>query len=122
MSTDLFALLREADAQVKASTLFDKFIDGTPLENDIAVWMGEFAKKHLDVELAALRADRERLREFNVALTVRLETSNRLLKKMLDVAEIADETGYVEDCGFVDLDKLHAEVRAAIDAARESKP
>lgn len=37
-----------------------------------------------------------------------------LLQQMLDVAENADETGYVADVGFVDLDKLHAEVRAAL--------
>lgn len=37
-----------------------------------------------------------------------------LLQQMLDVAENADETGYVTDVGFVDLDKLHAEVREAL--------
>ncbi len=37
-----------------------------------------------------------------------------LLQNMLDVAENADETGYVTDVGFVDLDKLHEEVRAAL--------
>lgn len=37
-----------------------------------------------------------------------------LLQQMLDVAENADETGYVADVGFVDLDKLHAEVRTAL--------
>lgn len=37
-----------------------------------------------------------------------------LLQQMLDVAENADETGYVTDVGFVDLDKLHEEVRAAL--------
>lgn len=33
---------------------------------------------------------------------------------MLNVAENADETGYVADVGFVDLDKLHEKVRAMI--------
>ncbi len=37
-----------------------------------------------------------------------------LLQQMLDVAENCDETGYATDCGFVDLDKLHAKVRAAL--------
>lgn len=37
-----------------------------------------------------------------------------LLQQMLDVAENADETGYVADAGFVNLDKLHAEVRRAL--------
>lgn len=36
------------------------------------------------------------------------------LQQMLDVAENADETGYVTDVGFVDLDKLHDEVRAIL--------
>ncbi len=40
-----------------------------------------------------------------------------LLQQMLDVAENADETGYVPDVGFVDLDKLHAEVRGALENA-----
>jgi len=40
------------------------------------------------------------------------ERIRSLLQQMLDVAENADETGYVTDVGFVDLDKLHAEVRA----------
>lgn len=37
-----------------------------------------------------------------------------LLQQMLDVAENCDETGYADGAGFVDLDKLHAEVRAAL--------
>lgn len=37
-----------------------------------------------------------------------------LLQQMLNVAENADETGYVADVGFVNLDKLHAKVRRAI--------
>ncbi len=37
-----------------------------------------------------------------------------LLQQMLDVAENCDETGYAEGVGFVDLDKLHNEVRAAL--------
>ena len=61
----------------------------------------------LRADLIAARADVERMRS--------------LLEQMLNVAENADETGYVTDCGFVDLDKLHANVRAAIDAAKEDK-
>lgn len=44
----------------------------------------------------------------------RLRPMESLLEQMLDVAENADETGYVADVGFVDLDKLHAEVRATL--------
>lgn len=49
-----------------------------------------------------------------------LENKNRqlrtLLQQMLDVAENGDEAGYIEDVGFVNLDKLHAAVRIAISA------
>lgn len=37
--------LIEAKKIVKKKEVFKKFIDGTPLENDIAVWMAEFAVK-----------------------------------------------------------------------------
>lgn len=58
------------------------------------------------IELAEdLRASRE---------MQKLLGARALLQQMLDVAENADETGYVADVGFVDLDKLHAEVRAAL--------
>lgn len=36
-------LLQRAHVIVKGSPLYRKFIDGTPLENDIAVWMADFA-------------------------------------------------------------------------------
>lgn len=35
-----------------------------------------------------------------------------LLSQMLNVALCADETGYVVDVGFVDIDALHDKVRA----------
>ena len=37
--------LANAEKVVKAYPLYRKFIDGTPLQNDIAVWMAEFAVK-----------------------------------------------------------------------------
>lgn len=37
--------LKNAEEIVKAYPLYRKFIDGTPLQNDIAVWMAEFAVK-----------------------------------------------------------------------------
>jgi len=36
------------------------------------------------------------------------------LESLLAVSECADETGYVTDAGFVDIDELHAEVREAL--------
>jgi hypothetical protein len=40
-------LLKEAQKQVKESVIYRKFIDGTPLENDIPVWMAMFAVESL---------------------------------------------------------------------------
>lgn len=55
-----------------------------------------------------------------VALRAKVRKLADHLEQMLNVAENADETGYVADCGFIDLDKLHAKVRTAIDAARQT--
>jgi len=47
--------MREAQTIVESKFLWKRFIDGTPLSNDIGVWMAEFARDHLDqlqVELA----------------------------------------------------------------------
>lgn len=49
-----------------------------------------------------------------VALRAEVESLTSLLKQMLDVAENCDETGYVDGVGFVNLDKLHDEVRTAL--------
>lgn len=55
--------------------------------------------------------------EYEERLT-KAEGSNRklseLLQQMLFVSENADETGYVTDVGFVDIDKLHNECREAL--------
>ena len=40
------SLIQEAQAIVEGKYLFKRFIDGTPLSNDIAVWMTEFALKY----------------------------------------------------------------------------
>lgn len=40
---DFVSLLSAAQSHVRASCLYERFIDGTPLSNDIAVWMAEFA-------------------------------------------------------------------------------
>lgn len=54
-----------------------------------------------------------------------LQTDNtalrELLQEMLNVAENCDETGYADGYGFVDIDKLHEKVRAAVDAARKEE-
>lgn len=42
------------------------------------------------------------------------------LERLLFAAENADETGYVTDAGFVDLDAIYEQARAALAAAREA--
>ena len=39
-------LLKEADQIVRNKVLWKRFIDGTPLANDIACWMADFAQQH----------------------------------------------------------------------------
>ena len=39
-------LLKKADEIVRGKIVWKRFIDGTPLANDIAVWMADFAQKH----------------------------------------------------------------------------
>lgn len=39
-------LLKDADKIVRGKVLWKRFIDGTPLANDIAVWMADFAQQH----------------------------------------------------------------------------
>jgi hypothetical protein len=50
--TDYVALLKAARAHVEASVLYKRFISGTPLENDIAVWMADFASEQ-DIAITA---------------------------------------------------------------------
>ncbi len=42
------SLMKEAQAIVEQKFVFPKFIDGTPLANDIAVWMAEFAAQKIE--------------------------------------------------------------------------
>jgi hypothetical protein len=39
-------LLKQAEEVVRSKSLWKKYIDGTPLANDIAVWMVNFAQEH----------------------------------------------------------------------------
>jgi hypothetical protein len=40
-------LLKQAEEVVRSKPLWKKYIDGTPLANDIAVWMASFAQEHI---------------------------------------------------------------------------
>jgi hypothetical protein len=52
---------------------------------------------------------------------LQLNAALELLTSMLNVAENCDETGYADGVGFVDIDKLHSDVRAALAAKEGSK-
>ena len=43
---DFTSLLSEAEEIVRGKPVWKRFIDGTPLANDIAVWMADFAQQH----------------------------------------------------------------------------
>jgi DNA-binding MarR family transcriptional regulator len=43
---DYVKLLQEAEQIVRSKPTWKRFIDGTPLANDIAVWMADFVKDH----------------------------------------------------------------------------
>jgi len=57
----MIELLKAAQERVNGSVLFKRFIEHTPLENDVAVWMAEFTQERiaeLEAELTGLRARR----------------------------------------------------------------
>jgi len=54
--SDYVALLAEAKRRVRASVLWKRFIEHTPLENDIAVWMADFAAEAIDASAGKLAA------------------------------------------------------------------
>ncbi len=45
-------LLKQAEEVVRSKSLWKKYIDGTPLANDIAVWMASFAQEHTTPQAA----------------------------------------------------------------------
>jgi hypothetical protein len=50
-------LLKEADQIVRSKSVYKKFIDGTPLANDIAVWMTSFAQKQIDINATITKTE-----------------------------------------------------------------
>jgi len=53
-------ILAFAKADVEGRVLFKKFIAGTPLENDIPVWMAEYAVKYQQAAIKASGAEHVR--------------------------------------------------------------
>lgn len=51
LTQNYVALLKEASEVIKSKPVYKRYIDGTPLANDLAVWMANFAMSR-----AAIRA------------------------------------------------------------------
>ncbi len=65
---DYVALLAEAKRRVRASVLWKRFIEHTPLENDIAVWMADFASEREQAGRAEALREAEAVPELFSAL------------------------------------------------------
>ena len=52
---DWIKLNKEADVIVRSKPTWKRFIDGTPLSNDIAVWMADFAEIYAAVPKEQLK-------------------------------------------------------------------
>jgi hypothetical protein len=77
-----------------------------PMQGVAAVAAGSASERRALIAELLLQAAPELARE--------IDTLRDLLQRMLDVAENCDETGYADGVGFVDIDKLHDEVRAIL--------
>jgi len=56
-------LLKKAEEVVRSKPLWKKYIDGTPLANDIAVWMAKFAQENTAAQPAPVQPDYKQLYE-----------------------------------------------------------
>lgn len=98
-------LVKEAQQIVKSKFLWKKFIDGTPLANDIAFWMADFAQQYT--------APPQRTW---VDLTPALKAKERLIRIMgtFDLA-----TGHADTFDEL-LDSLKSELRDVLGHYREA--
>ena len=89
----MIELLKAAQERVNGSVLFKRFIEHTPLENDVAVWMAEFTQERiaeLEAQNAELHRDgmepravlRSRIAELEAELT-KVKECNMALHKMM---------------------------------------
>ena len=65
--------------------------------------------------------ERDQLRADNARLQAQYEAMRGALEMQLFIAENADETGYVTDVGFIDVDKEREKARAALSSDPGSK-
>jgi hypothetical protein len=100
---DYITILHRAQKHVRESVLWKRFIDGTPLENDIAVWMADFA-------LAVVKDCAGALRDYqqHLAAEPRTPPAADRSRWMLEgrIAQIRNEL----DGGAPTLEELQAEL------------
>lgn len=65
---DWVAMLKDAIGIVKGKPHYKRLIDGTPLSNDVPVWMADFAMLHATQARADLEAENQRLRDHMEAI------------------------------------------------------
>lgn len=94
---DFVSLLREADEIVRGKPTWKRFIDGTPLSNDIAVWMTVFAQ---DVARRAAPPQRKPL-----SLTDLQEAL--VLTNLIGRDAIDDSEEYDEGSTLAQIDELY---------------
>jgi len=76
---DYVEALGRAKAFVRRSSLWARFIDHTPLSNDIAVWMADFASQEIDAARAADASQIADLTQWNDTARGTLEHLGRTL-------------------------------------------
>ncbi len=90
---DYVQLLNEADGIVKSKCLYKRFIESTPLENDIAVWMADFAFERLESDLATSEQDSRQKQ----ARIDRLEKAVRELREACSLIFWSNDSGWQAD-------------------------
>jgi hypothetical protein len=80
-------LQKEAQQIVESKFLWKKFIDGTPLANDIACWMADFAQQYTH---PPQRTEQEEFKPDWDAMAVMVEEQQRMAKRILELEALLE--------------------------------
>jgi len=122
--SDYDELLAQAQKIVEGKPTWKRFIDGTPLSNDVPVWMANFAAAAIRDLQAQLEAERKlAAAKARIAELERDAQRYRWLRNELDANALLTQDGsfFRHQLGMF----LHApldELDAAIDAAMKEEP
>lgn len=108
VETNMVTLLKDAQAIVEQKCIFRKFVSGTPLTNDIAVWMAEFAAKQVEALQSELKQEKiwkeedpRMLREHDVAFQSLFERHKdltlQLAKKVKENEKLKEALKEIDD-------------------------